>query len=163
MFQCTTLAFCLERTETNIHVQLRSHHHPVEYLSSRKAISALGPKPSNWRIQQHHMYMTRSANDFKVIKETVAAVIWELVSFLLWSMAGSRSHFAKLLFCGTITSLFIWSAPPLHYERWREEGFSKKGLERDGSNGRREYKEQATKDKIGKDKRTRNIRGESGR
>lgn len=87
------------------------------------------------------MYMTQSANHFKVIKETVAALIWGFISFLLWDMAGSRSHAAKLFFCGTITSLPIWSTPSLHSERrlggegWSEEGLVKR--ERGESNERR--------------------------
>lgn len=62
------------------------------------------------------MYMTESANHFKVIKQTVAALIWGFISSLLQDMAGSRSHTAKLFFCGAITSLPIWSTPSLHAE-----------------------------------------------
>lgn len=62
------------------------------------------------------MYMTESANHFKVIKQTVAALIWGFVSSLLQDTAGSRSHTAKLFFCGAITSLPIWSTPCLHAE-----------------------------------------------
>lgn len=122
----------LKHRATNIPVLLQSHHHHAEHSFSRKDVFTFGPQPSSWRIQQHNMHKTQSANRFKVIKETVAAVIWGFISFLLWGMAGSRSHFAKLFFCGVITSLSIWSMSSLRYERWSE-----KGLERDESPERR--------------------------
>lgn len=55
------------------------------------------------------MHMTQSANYFKIIKETVAALSWGFVSFLSWDMAGSMLH---SVYCGALTSLPIWSSPP---------------------------------------------------
>lgn len=49
---------------------------------------------------------------FKVIKEAVTFAIWGFISFLLQGMAGSRSYFTKLFFCGARTS-----ASPLHTDQ----------------------------------------------
>lgn len=81
------------------------------------------------------MYKTQSANRFKVIKETVAALIWGFISFLLWDMAESRSHTAKLfsngvLRCCNITSHLVNTFPPFppSEQRLGEETRGKQGL-----------------------------------
>ena len=118
----------LMRKATNTPAQLQYHHPQAEDSFSRKAISSFCP--GWWRSQQHPMYMTESANHFKVIKQTVAALIWSFISSLLWDVAGSRYCAAKLFFCGAITSLPIWSTPSLHAELClggSEAGLVKKG------------------------------------
>lgn len=78
--------YSLWHKETNTALQSQSHHHHAEHSSNKKAVSKLGPQRSQRRIQQDHMFKTH----FTSIKETVAALIWRFISFVI--MGYGRDH-----------------------------------------------------------------------